>query len=94
MAKVLINADALVLERELNEIDDKISAATKRGRIGVNELVKLRAQRGITANALMRLLNQAKPEPRRYCAGCGASVTSADVENDNRCTQCGHELKG
>lgn len=57
--KVLINADALTLERELREIDDKIDSATKRGRIGTNELVKLRAQRGITATALMKLLNQA-----------------------------------
>ena len=52
--KILINADALTLERELNEIDNRIEEASGRGRIGVNELVKLRARRGITANALMR----------------------------------------
>lgn len=62
--KILINADALTLERELREIDNKIKETAKRGRIGVNELTKLRAQRGITANALMKLLNRAGERPR------------------------------
>jgi general stress protein YciG len=76
-----------IISEHMREIGRK--GGLKGGKIGGKSTTKRKAD---AARANGHKGGRPRKETRQYCSLCGASLTSADLEN-RACTQCGDSLE-